>query len=52
MDSITTRFKEYDLKEISDEYRAACGPESKDVILPPKVGGSKFIYRLESKMQN
>ena len=41
MDSVTTRFREYDLKEIADEYKAACGPESADVILPPKIGGSK-----------
>ena len=41
MDSVTTRFKEYNLKEIGDEYRATCGPDARDVILPPKIGGSK-----------
>ena len=41
MDSVTTRFKEYNLKEIGDEYKAVCGPDAKNVILPPKIGGSK-----------
>ena len=41
MDSVTTRFKEYNLKEIGDEYREACGSDARDVILPPKIGGSK-----------
>ena len=41
MESVTTRFKEYDLKEIAEEYRAACGPGSEDILLPPRIGGSK-----------
>ena len=41
MDSITTRFKEYNLKEIWNEFRTACSLKAKDVILPPKIGGSK-----------
>ena len=41
MESVTTTFKVYNLKESGDEYRVACGPDAKDVILPPKIGGSK-----------
>ena len=41
MDSVTTRFKEYNLKKIGDEYRALCDLDAKVVILPPKIVGSK-----------
>ena len=41
MNSVTTKFREYDLSTIAKEYRRECGPDSQDVILPEKIGGSK-----------
>ena len=38
MESVTTKFREYDLQEINEEYRIAYGDK---LVLPERIGGSK-----------
>ena len=41
MDAVTTRFQEYNLEKINQEFRAEYGPGSEHLILPKKIGGTK-----------
>ena len=44
MNSVTTKFKKYDLTKIIKEYRLTSSEQEKDEILPPTVGGGRFSY--------
>ena len=41
MESVTTKFREYDLQEINEEYRIAYGAGADKLVLPERIGGSK-----------
>ena len=52
MDAVTTKFNEYDLREIGKEYRKSLAPGQQDVILPTKIGGSKVHLLIGIKNAN
>ena len=52
MDAVTTRFNEYDLYEICQEYRRTLRKRERDVILPEKIGGSKVHLLIGIKNAN
>ena len=41
MESVTTKFNEYDLSEICNEYRDSLAPHLRNIELPSKIGGSR-----------
>ena len=41
MESVTTKFREYDLQNINEEYRLAYGSGAEKLILPERIGGTK-----------
>ena len=52
MDAVTTRFNEYDLTEICQEYRKTLRKSERDVILPEKIGGAKVHLLIGIKNAN
>ena len=49
MDAVTTRFQEYNLEKINQEFRAEYGPGSEHLILPKKIGGTKVHLLIGTK---
>ena len=49
MESVTTKFRKYELTEIIDEFRATSKGDEKEEILPPSVGGGKVQLLLGIK---
>ncbi len=49
MDDVTAGFGTYDLSDICQEYRDQAGDKEKDILLPPRVGGSKVHLLLGIK---
>ena len=41
MESVTTKFREYDLSEICKEYLESLDPHLRNIVLPSKIGGSR-----------
>ena len=43
MEAVTTKFQEYNLDAIGQEYKLAYGPGADVVPLPKKIGGTKGL---------
>ena len=41
MESVTTKFREYDLSELCKEYLESLDPHLRNIVLPSKIGGSR-----------